>query len=439
MHCKVNRSKSTPMNDLPSSVSSIEKHKLIKSYDDDGEDGDDGDNDSNSDKLSTNAHKKILPISNQQSINKTITSSSTSSSSPSSSRLPTQPLTRPRRVNALLPPIKKDSSIFHHEQFQSLKHKFNHNKGGGRGSTLATTPQDSNNNEQTYNNPTTHSPLHHTYITDVLSCDIMVLRDMKPDQTRDVNISLALTDFSREMYDTAIERLSRTTLSKRKPNSFLPHFIRGVCQFFLEKNLEAKRDFTICCTCEKFDRDAYDRALSFFNRSLVWIRLNQIPKAMDDVNEAIRIYGEEKTFFASRALLHRRRGHFEAAQKDYEMIRALEEDRKENSFSSNNVGDNTGIADNTLVSSTNIETKNTVTTLTKGLGNIPEKGKKNFSKIPKLIHVACIVKGKNRTISLFNSQSKSTLPVNLNSTFSVHNNKVAFLKSFGFLSHWKGK
>ena len=172
----------------------------------------------------------------------------------------------------------------------------------------------------------------HVDVPVTLSCDVMELRDMSPSQTVDVNVSMALTDFSRSMYDLAIERLNRT-LSKN-PNAFLPHFIRGICHYHMSNYDAAKRDFTACCCCIPEDgsseRHEYDRALAFFNRSVVWMKLNDGSKAMDDINKAIDAYAFEKAFFCNRAILYRRKGNFEAAQHDYRVIRRMEsEEMKE--------------------------------------------------------------------------------------------------------------
>lgn len=177
----------------------------------------------------------------------------------------------------------------------------------------------------------------HVDVPVTLSCDVMELRDMSPSQTVDVNVSMALTDFSRSMYELAIERLNRT-LSKN-PNAFLPHFIRGICHYHMSNYDAAKRDFTACCCCIPEDgsseRHEYDRALAFFNRSVVWMKLNDGSKAMDDINKAIDVYAFEKAFFCNRAILYRRKGNFEAAQHDYKVIRRMEsEEMKEMDASS---------------------------------------------------------------------------------------------------------
>jgi tetratricopeptide (TPR) repeat protein len=171
-----------------------------------------------------------------------------------------------------------------------------------------------------------HLPLH-IVIPGILSCDVMVLRDMSPSQTMDVNISMALKDFSRSMYQSSIVRLNRTIL--KNPHSFLPRFLRGICHYYLECYIASKRDFSVCCmnTCNNNHKDAeYDRALAFFNRSVVWMKMNNSERAMSDINEAIDIYSFEMGFFSNRALLYRRRGNFEAAQQDYKMMRRIEAD-----------------------------------------------------------------------------------------------------------------
>ncbi len=171
----------------------------------------------------------------------------------------------------------------------------------------------------------------HVDVPPTLSCDVMELRDMNPSQTVDVNISMALTDYSRSMYQAAIHRLTRTLL-KHHRNAFIPHFIRGICHYHMNEYDLAKHDFSACCCTIKdgSERQEYDRALAFFNRSVVWMKMNDASKAMEDVNKAIEIYPFEKAFFCNRAILYRRRGKFEAAQYDYKAIRRLEsEEMKE--------------------------------------------------------------------------------------------------------------
>ncbi len=181
-----------------------------------------------------------------------------------------------------------------------------------------------------------HLPLH-TIVTDILSTDIMSLPNMSPAQTCDVNISMALTYLSRSMFESAIVRLNESI--RRHPYSFLPNFIRGICHYRLSNFLKAKIDFTVCCNCfhkatasttnyDRMQRKDYDKALAFFNRSLVWMKMNNTEKAMNDINQAIEIYGKEKLFFSNRALLFRKKGNFEAAQYDYRTMRRMEADEK---------------------------------------------------------------------------------------------------------------
>lgn len=178
-------------------------------------------------------------------------------------------------------------------------------------------------------------------IPDIICHEVILLHDMNPGQTTDMNISLALTDFTRTMYQSTIDRLDRTTLLK-DPNAFLPNFIKGVCHYYLDDLENAKKDFTICCACvvgrssggggggtegrkkiNKGQRSEYEKALAFFNRSIVWMKLNRVEQSMEDIDKAICLYPFEQAFFSNRALLFRRLGNFESAQEDYAMRRTL--------------------------------------------------------------------------------------------------------------------
>lgn len=167
---------------------------------------------------------------------------------------------------------------------------------------------------------TTTFPLH--TIPDILSCDIMVLSDMSPAQTIDINVKIGLQSFNRAQYANALSYLDRSIL--QNPGLFLSRFVRGLCNYNLMHLHTAERDFTICCQA-RHSRDDHDQALAFHNRSVIRIRLDETEKAMDDINKAISLDSFENSFYKNRALLYRRSGNFEAAKHDYEIIRRQKE------------------------------------------------------------------------------------------------------------------
>jgi tetratricopeptide (TPR) repeat protein len=168
-----------------------------------------------------------------------------------------------------------------------------------------------------------------TIIPKALSCEVLVLSDMSPAQTVDINVSSGILSFNRKEFDVALNRLNRSILQHRK--AFLPRFIRGLCHYHLMNWNDAKKDFEVCCKSnEAKKRDDFDQALAFYNRSVVWMKLQDSKRAMDDLNTAISMFSFEKTFYKNRALLLRRFGDFQSAQNDYKLIRRFEAEEKRN-------------------------------------------------------------------------------------------------------------
>ena len=149
---------------------------------------------------------------------------------------------------------------------------------------------------------------------------------MSPAQTIDVNIKIGLIAFDRQQYLSSLNCFDKCV--SQHPECFLSRFVRGLCNYYLIELQTAETDFTICCEMENSYSDDYTRALAFYNRSIVRMRLGETEKAMADINKAISLNNFENAFYKNRALLYRRRGDFDAAQYDYETIRRQNERRK---------------------------------------------------------------------------------------------------------------
>ena len=110
-----------------------------------------------------------------------------------------------------------------------------------------------------------------------LSCEVLVLPDMSPTQTVDINVSTGILCFNRKEFEVALNRLNKSVL--QHPKAFLPRFIRGLCHYYLMNWNEARKDFEICCKSnEAKKRDEFDQSLAFYNRSVVWMKLQDAKK-----------------------------------------------------------------------------------------------------------------------------------------------------------------
>lgn len=201
-------------------------------------------------------------------------------------------------------------------------------------------------------------------IPDVLSCGLRELPDMSPAQTNDSNISAGLREYAAGNYGAALSRLSRAVEQhERGPSAFVPRFVRGLCHDRLGRSEAARRDFALCCGRDAWTSRGgansggkdigtssgagsgigsaaaatgggggdYDRhrSLAYFNRGVVRAKTNDLSGALDDFTTAINMNpSSEPSFYANRALLHRRNGDFEAAQRDYRLLRRVSEGQR---------------------------------------------------------------------------------------------------------------
>jgi len=199
----------------------------------------------------------------------------------------------------------------------------------------------------------------------VLSILVQCLPDMNPAQTVDANVSCGLRDYAANQYLLAIPRLSRA-IAQHPKRSFVPRFVRGLCFDNINELELALRDFNVCCggcgtiesglfrnvtsgkvgggisknlcqekigvirerkrnTIASDEGEEYHRALAFFNRGVVHTKMGHHDLAINDYNHAIDLFGFDPNFYRNRALLLRRKGDFDGAQRDYQLIRRIEE------------------------------------------------------------------------------------------------------------------
>ena len=121
-----------------------------------------------------------------------------------------------------------------------------------------------------------------------------------------------------------------TLRSSQDSTNFLPWFVRGLCYAKLKKWNSAIKDFTKCCNISKTDltdRSASTAALAFFNRGVAKSRCLEFEfsEAIKDFSEAIILDKGEKDYYKNRALLYRRNGDYQLAQKDYQVVQSLDE------------------------------------------------------------------------------------------------------------------
>ncbi len=158
-----------------------------------------------------------------------------------------------------------------------------------------------------------------------LACEVLFpspvqLPNMTGKQSMDRAFAKGLLNYKRSQFNEALQQFQRA-LKGRHRGSFFPHFVRGLCGFSLGEFQLALDDFTVCCNLS----DSPSRkSLAFFNRSLVHVKLNKTELAMKDINTAIKLCSTEPLFHSCRALLSRRLGYFEDAQRDYETLRRLQ-------------------------------------------------------------------------------------------------------------------
>lgn len=160
--------------------------------------------------------------------------------------------------------------------------------------------------------------------SNVLFPDPAQLPNMNGKQSIDRAFAQGLLNYKRRQFYEASQQFQRA-LKGRHCGSFVPHFIRGLCSFSLGHYQLALEDFTVCIQASvSQSRTKYEEGLAFYNRSLVHIKLIKIDKAMNDVNTAIELFPTEPLFHTCRALLCRRLGRFEDAQRDYQTLRRLQ-------------------------------------------------------------------------------------------------------------------
>lgn len=161
------------------------------------------------------------------------------------------------------------------------------------------------------------------FAANVLFPHVAELPNMNENQSKDHTLSQGFLYYNRRQFDEAFKHLKRNLKGKSRGN-FLNHFLLGLCSFELEKKKEALTYFSNSLKLSG-SRTKYEEALAFFNRSLTYIKLkNQMENAMHDVNMAIESYPSEPLFHTYRALLYRRLGRFEEAQRDYQTIRTIQ-------------------------------------------------------------------------------------------------------------------
>ena len=160
---------------------------------------------------------------------------------------------------------------------------------------------------------------------DVLSRGLRDLPDMSPAQTNDANLSAGLREYAAGNHVAALSRLDRAI--EQHHSAFVPRFVRGLCRSALGRREAALRDFGPCCDPRHTPGcgSSRDRALAHFNRSVVRAEVGDVKRAVDDLTAAISLNCFDGDFYANRALLLRRRGEFEAAQRDYRALRRIVE------------------------------------------------------------------------------------------------------------------
>ena len=160
------------------------------------------------------------------------------------------------------------------------------------------------------------------FSADVLAKSKMkLLPDMTPDQSLDVNVSIGLRDFTGEQYKSSLKRLNKAII--HHPNDITPRFVRGLC---LEKLCQydlALKDFSVCCQLGMQYENRYECALAYFNRGVISNCMQNFKGAMEHFTKAISLYDLDPDFYGNRALLYRRSGDFQNAQKDYHSMRNL--------------------------------------------------------------------------------------------------------------------
>ncbi|GMH56985.1 hypothetical protein TrLO_g11314 [Triparma laevis f. longispina] len=168
----------------------------------------------------------------------------------------------------------------------------------------------------------------------LLSSDFKELPNLSPQQTQDINISHGLRDYASGEHKLALKKFTRA--AEQDSSNFLPWFVRGLCYAKLNKWDSAVKDFTKCCNISKADltdRTAHTAALAFFNRGVARSRCLKFGDAIKDFSEAIILNKGEEDYYKNRALLYRRNGDYQLAQKDYQVMRTMNEKASADSHS----------------------------------------------------------------------------------------------------------
>jgi Zn-dependent membrane protease YugP len=98
-----------------------------------------------------------------------------------------------------------------------------------------------------------------------------------------------------------------------------PWFIRGTLRLDRGDYLGAIDDLS-----RAYDLDPSDPAILLRNRSLAWIRLGQLDRALQDTNDVLALAPNDAVAYNNRGVIHRDLGHLEQAERD--LLRSIELD-----------------------------------------------------------------------------------------------------------------
>jgi len=89
------------------------------------------------------------------------------------------------------------------------------------------------------------------------------------------------------------------------------YVLRGIANFRRGYYLASEMDFTHSL------KRVGPEPFTYYNRAITRGQLSDIEGAIKDLSAAIALRPSEASFYIQRALMHRRRGDFPAAEKDY--------------------------------------------------------------------------------------------------------------------------